>query len=171
MPFEFRLCFHLLPEDRLDSTEPKLPLPGPANHLHLSAWNLGVPINDSPRISLVGRPYETLDQAAADGKRARHAVLLWALEQRRAIDLGDNHHRGSITASGKAWFAKELGGPVRKTLHGLDVYEQLQGQRFVNIEFTAALKIGVTSAIESIAHWYTANPQISEKQALAAELY
>jgi hypothetical protein len=74
MPFEFRLRFHLLSEDRIVSAEQKLELPTPAAHLRLAAWKRGVPIENGPRVVLVGGPYDSAELAREDGQRARKAV-------------------------------------------------------------------------------------------------
>jgi hypothetical protein len=60
---------------------------------------------------------------------------------------------------------------VRQQLHGLDVYEQQEGQRFVDINAEAGLRIGSGGASTSIARWYEENRPITAKQELATELY
>lgn len=171
MSFEFRLRFHLLPEDLIASVEQKLELPTPAAHLRLAAWKRDVPIEDGPRVFLVGGPYDSAELAREDGQRARKAVLLWALQRRLAINLGDNRKRAVLTAAGAEYFANQIGAPVRQQLHGLDVYEQIDGQRFIDINMQPGLRVGVDTAVSAIARWYADNPHLTEKQELAAELY
>jgi hypothetical protein len=171
MPFEYRFRFHLLPEDRITSAEPRLQLPGTGGHLRLQGWTRDAPIDQSPRVVLVGGSFKTLEAAREDGQRARRAVLLWALQRRLAVDLGDGRRRGGLTQAGAEHFAKQLGGPVRDQLHGLDVYEQFENQRFLGVEVNPGLRIGAKATIESIASWYDVNLALTEKQDLAAELY
>jgi hypothetical protein len=171
MPFEFRIRFHLLPEDRLALAESRFDLPPEAHHLRLVAWKRDTTIAESPRVILVGGPYPTEDEARRDGQRARTALLLWALQRRLAIDLGDDRRRGGFTEAGRAHFSKHLGGPVREQLHGLDVYELIDGQVFVDISVSPGLQLGASTAIASLANWYLENRDLSDRQALASELY
>jgi hypothetical protein len=119
MSFEFRLRFHLLPEDRIDLSENRIEVPIGDGHLRLIAWRRDTPINESPRAFLVGGPYPTEEDARADGLRARRSLLLWALQRRLAIDLGDGRKEGGFTEAGREHFAKQFGGPIREQFHGL----------------------------------------------------
>jgi hypothetical protein len=171
MPFEFRQSINLLPGDRIAASEPRLHVLGPASHLDLVGAHYEASIKDQPRMFLVGGPYASIEEAQRDGVRARRAVLLWALEQRVPIDLGDNRRRGGMTEAGVALFSQQLGVPVRDQLDGLDVYEFKDGQRFVRVEVQASRGIDASAAVRAIAHWYTEDRKISDKQELAAELF
>lgn len=171
MQFEFRLRFHLLPDDRLDSAEPSLSLPVGENHLRLTAWRKDTLIQDNPRLVLIGGPYDSPENAVADALRTRRAVLLWALQRRLAIDLGESKRRGGLTPAGESWLEQQFGAPVRQQVHGIDVYQQQDGQLFVDISVSPGLKIDPQGASESIARWYNEDRNLSGKQELAAELY
>ena len=171
MSHEFRIRFHLLPEDRIDASDAKLALPGDAGHLRLVAWSSNSVIADSPQLFLVGGPYLSSEEATNDGLRARRALLLWALQRRLAVDLGDGKRRSGLTPAGVAHFSAQLGGPVRQQLHGLDVYEREENQKFIDIKLQPGLRINATTAVAAIGGWYEINRQLTDKQALAAELF
>lgn len=171
MPYEFRLRFHLLPDDRLAIPVALAALPAAAAHLRLAGWKRGALIEDSHRVFLIGGPYTSEDDACADGQRAQRALLLWALQRRLPVDLGDGRLRTQLTPAGVDHFARELGGPVRQQLHGLDVYEIQPNQVFVDLTLTPGLKIGQQSTVTALADWYTQDRTLSDRQALASELY
>jgi hypothetical protein len=171
MPFDFRLRIDFRPDDRFDSPEARLELPGVAGHLRLISFEADTPIRDHSRAFLVGGPYDSFSAAEEDGGRARQAILLWALQSRLSIDLGDGRRRGGLTLAGIDHLSKKFGAPVRDQFHGLDVYERKEGQIFVSTDLSAALKIEPTTASQAISYWYNEHPQISLKQSLAAELY
>lgn len=171
MQFEFRIRFHLLPEDRVALSEALVQLPVARAHLRLVASKLGSKIEDSNRVFLVGGPFASEAEAREDAMRAKRALLLWALQRRLAIDFGDNRRRGHFTLAGAEHFSKLLGGPVRAQIHGVDVYEKVEGQRFVDISLSPGLRVGADLTIAWLAKWYSDNPSLSAREELAAELY
>jgi hypothetical protein len=171
MPCEFRQQINLVPGTKIDDQAPRLWLPVAGGHLRVVGWKYESPIADASRFLLVGGPYESENEARSDGLRARRAILLWALERRLSIDLGDNRRRGGLTAGGIEHFSQMVGAPVRDQLHGLDVYESREGLRFVNTEAEAHLQIGSSRTLERMAFWYQENRELTKKQELATELY
>lgn len=171
MPFEFRIRFHLLPEDRIALSDSLVRLPVERGHLRLVAWKKEATIEDSNRVFLVGGEYPTEEEARSDALRARKALLLWALQRRLAVDFGDDLRRSDFTAAGAEHFSKTLGGPVRTQVHGVDVYEKLEGQIFVDINLSPGLKIGAERTLSWLGKWYTEDPAIAPRVELAAELY
>jgi hypothetical protein len=171
MEFEFRQSISLVPDDRIEAPDSCLHLPGSASHMNIMGARFDLPIVDYPRVFLVGGPYPSAEEARRDGSRARRAVLLWALERRIPIDLGDSIRRGGITDYGIALLSQQIDAPVREQLDGLDVYEFKEGQKFVRTEAQASRRIDPLSAAHDIADWYTEDRKISDKQELAAELF
>lgn len=172
--FEFRQWFHLLPDHRINAAEYCLPLDGEASHLRLLATQLSKPIGEFSSIILEGGPYASREEAETDAVRCRRALLLWALQRRCAIDFGDNKDRGGFTAAGAEWVSKAFGVPVQKlrtTVNGLDIFEKIEGRRFIQADVTAQLDMDGLGTASTIQRWYADSRVLTDKQALAAELY
>ncbi len=137
----------------------------------MKGWGSGAAIDCSPRITVIGGPFKSQAAATEDGKRTRQAILLWALQRRLAVDLGDSRKRGGLTKAGAQRWAGSTRVPMRDNLHGLDVYEKDAGLRFFNSEGQLSQPHDAEGSVRTIAAWYEANLALSEKQALAAELY
>src|SRR4051812_30894278 len=118
MSFCFRIRFTLLPNDRVKATETSLriPIQDPSATLKLQSGSLGTPIGEHTKLALLGGPYGTTAEASDAGEKARRALLLWALQRRRGIDISDRKPQSVITDYGKSMLAGRWKRPVRQSV-------------------------------------------------------
>jgi hypothetical protein len=171
--YSFRLSFKLPAGDHInfDGEELELLITPDGQRIRVRSGRSGAPIKASEEAAILGGDYASPEDARASGGRAREALLVWAVESRSGLDLGDGRPRGRLTDYGKVVMERQLGRPVRQGIHGLDVFETQEGLRFVSIRAEAAIgrsadffKTQMTDRLESPLG-------LSEKQLLAAELY
>lgn len=171
--YMFRLRFHLLDGDHIESDLEEIVLleDERGRRLRLRSGGRGSPIKGHSKAALIGGPFPAETEAREAADRARRALLTWAIHEKLGIDVGDGKRRGGFTNHGKAHFAEMLGGPVRDDLHGIDVYENQEGLTFVGLSVKAALGKSADAFCSRVAAAFQEPTLISEKQALAAELY
>lgn len=171
--FDFRLRFHLLDGDRIHESAEEIDVSVELNGtvLSLKSGAPGVPINALSRAALKGGPYMSEEEASAAAVRARNALLIWAIQQRIGIDIGDGKRRGGLTEFGREQLEVATGSPMRDDVHGIDVFPHREGQKFAL--FDAALSVGKSSPAfrACIAKYFEAPIALSDKQVIAAELY
>ena len=170
MAYAFRQRIDLA-SDRLATTDSRLVLAGAAAHLRIVSWAESTEIGQHDRMVLVGGPYNSAIEASVDGARARRALLLWALQRRVWLDLGDGRRRGGLTEAGRKFLSEQLGHPVRDQVHGLDVYELLDGIKFVSTQVDPQRQIDAPTALQAMSVWYERDCRLSDKQELAIELF
>ncbi len=173
MPFCFRLTIHFVPGDKIESDAESLPIrtADPGTNLRIKTGSLGTPIRQQSKVVLLGGPYESEPAASSAAQSARNAVLLWALETGRSIDLGSERGGVVLTDAGLEWFSKKIGKPVAREIHGINVYECNDELVFVSSELNANLGMSPSQVTTSIAKWYDLNPHLSQKQMVAVELF
>jgi hypothetical protein len=172
MPYSFRLRFELAHTHHIGVDHEELELFADGNQrLILRTGQMGNPIKEPSRAAVVGYGYESPEAAQSAGERARRALLRWAVYENVGIDLGGGLPRGLVTNEGLAMFQEQLGVPLRNDVHGLDVYEHIDGMRFMLTQATAVVGKNPETLAKSFASAFHAQPPASDKLLLASELY
>jgi hypothetical protein len=170
--YNFRLRFHLPGQDCINSDAEELLIlqdtDGRVIRLHSGAR--GTPIKEHSRASLIGGPYSSAAEAQAAAERAKRALLIWAVRNRVGIDLGGRPPRCVITHAGMQRFVEQIGSPVRTDVHGIDVYEHVDGLVFVSLNFDASIGKGASAFVEQVASAISTPVALSSKQELAGEI-
>lgn len=140
--------------------------------LRLQSGSAGIPINASDWIVLLGGSFDSEVAASAVGSETRARFLQWAVRYDVGVDWGGSSGRvpeGVFTAAGLEYFAKELSSPVRPDVHGIDVYEDVPGLRFIRApSFTPS----VASTIDTFrVGLQTPAQPMTRKQQIAAEIF
>jgi hypothetical protein len=171
--YDFRLRFHLPGRDHINAeTEDLLVLDDARTgvKIRLRSGARGSSIKEHSRAALIGGPYPSAEEAQAAAERAKRALLIWAVRNRLGIDLGGRPPRSAITAAGLQWLAEKAGGPVRADIHGIDVFEHVDGLVFVALNAEAALGKAAAVFIEQVTVSMTTPLLLSAKQELAGEI-
>src|SRR5205823_5228265 len=71
---------------------------------------------------------------------------------------------------GLQFFQKEAGGPVRSDIHGIDVYEHIDGLSFVAINAEASIGKAAAAFVEEVAAAVASPVFLNAKQELAGEI-
>ena len=130
----------------------------------------GTAIKDHSRASLIGGPYPSYADAHVAAERAKRALLIWAVRNRVGIDLGGRRPRGVIYAAGLQWLEEQIGGPVRADVHGIDVYEHVDGLVFAALNADASIGKAAAAFAEQVSDAITTPVPLSAKQELAGEI-
>jgi hypothetical protein len=170
--YDFRIRFHFSGGNHINSEVEKLLVlqesGGAIIRLHSGAR--GSAIKDHSRASLIGGPYPSAADAQAAAERTKRALLIWAVRNRVGIDLGGRQPRSVITAAGLELLEKQIGGPVRADIHGIDVYEHIDGLVFVALDVDAKIGKAAAAFVEEVAAAVATPVSLSAKQELAGEI-
>ena len=66
---------------------------------------------------------------------------------------------------------EQLGCPVMNDVHGIDVYEHVEGLKFVRANMRATVGRSPLSLVDTFQREYLGSRQLSDKQVLAGEIY
>lgn len=170
--YNFRLRFHLPDRNHInaDAEEVLVLKDRDGATIRLRSGAREAPIKDHSYASLLGGPYPNPVAARAAAERAKTALLLWAVRNRSGIDLGGRPPNSIITAAGLQWLEQQIGSPVRSDIHGIDVYEHVDGLVFAAPDADVRLCKDASAFVEQIASTLTTRVQFSAKQELAAEI-
>ena len=97
-------------------------------------------------------------------------MLLWAVRNRVGIDLGGRRAQGVITNAGLQWLEGQIGAPVRAAVHGIDVYEHIDGLVFAATNADASVGKAAQAFVEQVAGAITIPVPMTAKQELAGEI-
>lgn len=170
--YEFRLRFHLPGRDHINSEAEELLVlqDGAGATVRLRSGARGSAIKDHSRASLLGGPYSSAADAHAAAERTKRALLIWAVRNRVGIDLGGRRPRGVITTAGRQWLEERIGGPVRADVHGIEVYEHVDGLVFAALNAEASIGKAAAAFVEQVAAAIATPVPLSAKQELAGEI-
>lgn len=175
MAFAFRIRFELVETDHVDidveSVEVGRAPRGPT--IVLRAGVRGMAIKASPRLVLLGSPYESLAAAKAAAAHHRERLLAAAARRRLAIDLGDDFARRYLSPAGVAEAERQHGRKVRADVHGVDVFELLPDggpPLFAHVSTNAGVKIGGDTLLRMIRDSLADPPPFDGQEGLAAEI-
>lgn len=170
--YDFRLRFHLPGRDHINAEAEELLVLEDSSGatVRLRSGARGSAIKDHSRASLIGGPYPSAADAHAAAERTKRALLIWAVRNRIGIDLGGRRPRSVITAAGRQWLEEQIGGPVRTDVHGIDVYEHVNGVVFAALNAEASVGKAAAAFVEQVAAAITTPVPLSPKQELAGEI-
>lgn len=131
----------------------------------------GSSIGDYDRAAVVGGPYSSEAQARTAAEKSKRALLYWAIDHRVGIDFGDGRQLSRFTKEGLAWQEERLGCPVRTDIHGIDVYEHVEGLKFVGLTVKGTLSKHAPRLVEVFQREYQHNRRLTARQVLASEIY
>ena len=170
--YDFRIRFNLPGQDHINCDFEELTVlqGSDGTILRLRSGERGRPIKDHPQAALIGGPYASATVAREAAEQTKTALLIWAVRNRVGIDFGGRLPRGVITADGRQWLEGNLGSPVRSDLHGIDIYEHIDGLVFVRLNTNASVGKSAPAFVEQIADTIEGSVTLSEKQVLAGEI-
>ena len=170
--YDFRIRFHFSGGNHINSEAEKLLVLQESGRatIHLCSGARGSAIKDYSRASLIGGPYPSAADAQAAAERTKIALLIWAVRNRVGIDLGGRQPRSVITVAGLELLEKQIGGPVRADIHGIDVYEHIDGLVFVALDVDAKIGKAAAAFVEEVAAAVATPVSLSAKQELAGEI-
>ncbi|HUT03227.1 MAG TPA: hypothetical protein VM163_04985 [bacterium] len=170
--YDFRLEFRLPGQDHINEDAEELSVLNDSGEvtIRLRSGARGSPIKKHSRAALIGGPYPSAADAQTAAERAKRALLLWAVRNRMGIDLGGRPPRAFITSAGLQWQERQIGAPVRAAVHGIDVYEHIDGLVFVALNFEASVGKAARAFVEQVAGAIKTPLAMSPKQELAGEI-
>lgn len=171
--YAFRIRFHLVGDSYINDESDELTIMEAENgfRLRLKSGEIGRSIKSRSRAALIGGPYSTEEEARCAAKSAKQALLLWAVNQRMGIDLGDGVPRSVLTEYGRQFLEAQISAPVRNDIHGVDIYPSQEGLKFVSMNVQASFGTGSGNFIREVSTHFLEKRLLTEKQVVAAELY
>lgn len=170
--YDFRLEFCLPGRDHInaDAEELSVFIDSASASIRLRSGGRGTPIKDHSRAALIGGPYPSAAGARSAAEHARRALLLWAVRNRVGIDLGGRRPRSVITSAGLQWLEGQIGAPARPAVHGIDVFEHIEGVVFVALNADLSVGKSAQTFVDQLAVALKSDLALSPKQELAGEI-
>lgn len=171
--FDFRLRFNLADGLRINSEDEKIELVSlPSGvKLMLVTGQTGIPIKDCSRAVVTGKGLKTFEDAQTIAEKVKRVLLLWSVKYRHGIDLGDGHQRSVATNAGLALLEEEHGCPFRNDIHGIDVFEHVEGQKYIHVQAQATAQKHPGYLVDLFKKEIGVERIVTPKQELACELY
>lgn len=172
--YYFRLRFYFPKHHSVNSDASTLefavPLEG--NSLRLSPQDGDGTIKSARHMVLAGGPYTNSDAAEDAGKRAKHALIQYAIHEQVGIDLGKDQTTGGLSGSAKVKIAQDTGIQIINDVHGLLVYAGSPNTKFSRGN-PVTLIIGRQEAdfITRIQNAYAQDFHLTDKERVAFELF
>jgi hypothetical protein len=171
--YNFRLRFNFPSAYHINSDADKFELLtlSSGEYLTLHSGGANSPIKAHHTAAVIGGPYASSELASVATLQSKRSLLYWAVEYRVGIDFGDGRQRSVVTNFALDWYDKQLGIPCRNDIHGIDIYEAIEGLRFVGFSAEANVGKNPLQLRTTFQREYLTNRQFTEKQVLASEIY
>jgi hypothetical protein len=163
----------LAPSFRINSEESQLVLHklNTGQEIVLKSGLAKTPIKDCARALVSAQGFATEEEARKAAQATKRALLYWAVKYRHGLDLGDRPPTSIATKAGLEMLEKEHGCPFRNDRHGIDVYEHRDGLKFVYSEMNAIAQKHPGNLLCTFSEELRSARRITDKQALACEIY
>lgn len=169
----FRIRFVLGPHVQLDADLPEIVLQdsaGPEKILLKSPVD-GETVKQARTLVLLGRGYETEDDARTDAGRWRDALQAAFARLLIAADFGDRAAKGMFTDAGLQWLEAEQGRRVLNDKHGTMVYECEPRPLFASSSLNFFVGKPLNRLVEAIEAALAARMSPTPQQRLAYDLF
>lgn len=166
--YAFRIRFHREPSYPIESdlSETNLGERGP----RLIAEK-GKSFRMSTRLKLIQGGFGSPEVARAEGERWFDALMVAGLREQVGLDLGRFRLGGGVTLAGEAYFSELVGSPIRNDFHGLDVYEEQDGQKFLSMDVEARVPHTLEATVAEIVAARQEDVELPARLRLALELF
>jgi len=171
--FDFRLRFHLDEGTRLACDEEQLVVyeDEVGRRIRLKSGEKGKGIREVSRHALIGGPYRSEGEARQAADAAKRALLIWAVKVGAGVDPGDGKFRGGFTNEFLMHLAKRANAHARRDVHGIDVYPHEDPIVFAGFEASACAMKNPSTFTQAVDDQMRDPVPLSEKQALACEVF
>jgi hypothetical protein len=171
--FDFRVGFRLPDNDTINSEEEVILVlqESGGRKLRLRSGALGRPLKDHPEAALLGGSYPSFAEARSVGEVAKHALLVWAVQEGIGLDFGECQMRSFITEAGLQMLKASTGRPVRNAIPGIDAYEHQDGLVLIQTSCETTLGKGADMFVKRVGDAFRNCLTLTEKEVLASELY
>lgn len=133
------------------------------------------PINKSNWLVLKGPTFDEENQAWNAGRRAQDALRWCSARLKMGVDVGQDRPLGLVTEYGKSWLKSMFQVPPRaevsNDVHGLLVYEDRPGTRFVSAGVKVQLGKNVAAFQDAFTEALCGGLRLPDKLSLAFDLY
>lgn len=122
------------------------------------------------RYAVIGKAFPTRAAAQDVGERIQKAIALLAAERRIGVDA-QNRTGSSFSQVIKDAYAAKHGAQLRDDPHGLDVYTEDRPVRRFTIEAYGSSTLNIEDYETRLRAFFEADPDLSDKERLALDLY
>ena len=170
----FRIRFRLGRGMAIASSADRLILDDPVEgkEISLKPTGEGVLLSDTSDLVLLGRPFDTEDEAAEAARRWKGILQKSFCRVNIGADFGERAPESAFTTHGLKWLEGSSGERVLNDVHGISVFECEPPPRFAKIEI-GELRVGgnaerLVSALVAAVEVDTA---MGDREQLAYDLY
>ena len=169
--FGFRLRFLFARGRRIELEEKSVRIPLPELEKAITLKSVGTcKIKDLENLALVGSGFPSEKEARKCGIRLKQSLLILGAKFRLGIDVGKDERKGGVSKFIKEE-AKKAGRIILDDIHGLMTYSEELPVNVISLSASGILSMSPKIFIDEFIRIFSLNPELSEKQTLALELY
>lgn len=169
--FGFRLRFLFARGRRIELEEKSVRVPLSKLEKAITLKSVGTSkIKDLENLALVGSGFPSEKEARKCGIRLKQSLLILGAKFRLGIDVGKDERKGGVSKFIKEE-AKKAGRIILDDIHGLMTYSEELPVNVISLSASGILSMSPKIFIDELIRIFSLNPELSEKQTLALELY
>jgi len=173
MTFCFRIRFHLGLRVRINSSGTQLALPSAASAetITLRPTQDGVPLQDARELVLLGRAYDTEEEATEAARRWRGLIQKALARVNAGADFGDRAPKGFWTKAGLEMLENRTERRVLNDVHGTSVFECEPQPLFARAGGSGIKGVPAERLVTTLAGAIEAGAVMSAREQAAYDLY
>jgi len=172
MSYSFRIRFHLPDTERIGINEPELII---GNYLDsdivLKSNQADTPISNSQTLILRGDNYTSAEEAWNAGLHCKDVLMLAFARKHIGVDFGDRAPLSALTNAGLEMLKGKMGGHVLNDVHGLMTFKTEPQIKFASISAKPVVTRSKERFIHTLELAFKCNPNLSDQQRLAFDLF
>jgi len=172
MSYSFRIRFHLPDTERIGINESELII---GNYLGsdivLKSKQADTPISNSQTLILRGDNYTSAEEAWNAGLHCKDVLMLAFAQKHIGADFGDRAPLSAFTNAGLEMLKGKMGGHALNDVHGLMIFETEPQIKFASISVKPVVTRSKERFIHTLELAFKCNPNLSDQQRLAFDLF
>lgn len=170
--YNFRLRFNVPSRLGIDCDDDTIEVEASAgSRTYIKSCEKGKAIRQARKLSLIGGPYATPEEAEAAGQKWRTTLELTFSYMIFAADFGDRAYKGFLTDEGLKLAEVQEGRRVLNDVHGLMVYEPEPKPLFGRLDLNVVVGKQVTELVDVLKHAHSSGVGQTKEERLAFDLF
>ena len=128
-------------------------------------------INDADRWTLIGKGFESEEQARSAAECFQDALMLSLAGLRVGVDIGERTPKGSLTEAGRVHIERRQGSRVLNDEHGLMTFSSTPWPKFFSLDAAATRGVPIAKFQEMFASVVSNNVRMDRKERISISLF
>lgn len=172
MSFSFRIRFHLADGHRLGIDSSELIVGSYlGSDIILKSNQANIPISNSHTLILRGDNYTSAEEAWNAGLHCKDVLILAFAQNQVGADFGDRAPLSAFTNAGLEMLKEKTGVHILNDVHGLMIFKTEPQIKFVSTSVKPVVTRSKERFIDTLELAFKCNPNLSDQQRLAFDLF